>query len=284
MKILLTGAKGQLGKCFQDRLPLEWILLATDSDKLDITNIDAIKETIDGFRPDAIVNAAAYTAVDKAETEMEAAWKVNVMGAYNLALAAKLADIKFVHISTDYVFDGTSRKPYCEDDTTNPLSVYGKTKRESEIAVLDTYPKSIIIRTAWVFSEYGNNFVKTMLKFGRIKKELNIVGDQYGCPTYAGDIALAIIKMLQADIAEGIFHFCGDQKVSWKEFCDVIFSVAKTENIVPNSPLITAITTNEYPTAAIRPPYSVLDCGKIMDYGVIPSDWFSALKYVIPKI
>ncbi|WP_413738019.1 dTDP-4-dehydrorhamnose reductase [Sodalis sp. RH21] len=284
MKVLLTGANGQLGRCFQDRVPADWQIMATDSDSLDITHAHQVDQVVNQFQPDLIVNSAAYTAVDKAESESELARRINAQGPENLAKAAKNINAGFVHVSTDYVFDGTSMVPYKESDATNPLSVYGVTKLEGEKAVLQIYPQSIIIRTAWVFSEYGNNFVKTMLRLARERDSLSIVDDQRGCPTYAGDIAQAIIKIAQQKNAGGIYHFCGDREVSWKEFTDDIVATANSLTLISHSPLIKGISTAEYPTAAHRPAYSTLSCEKIAAYGIRPSDWIAALNYCMGKI
>lgn len=185
MKVLLTGSKGQLGSCFQDRLPAGWEIWATDSDVLDITDLNAVRVAVTNFQPNIIVNAAAYTAVDKAETEHELATLINKVGPENLAVAANEVGARLVHVSTDYVFDGTASTPYIETDVTNPLGMYGLTKLDGEIAVAAVQPEAIIIRTAWVFSEYGNNFVKTMLRLAKERDTLSIVADQRGCPTYA---------------------------------------------------------------------------------------------------
>ncbi|EPZ1176022.1 dTDP-4-dehydrorhamnose reductase [Klebsiella oxytoca] len=284
MKILLTGANGQLGRCFIDRVPKDWDVFATDTSELDITNQDMVFETIKKYSPDIIVNAAAYTAVDKAESDCEIAMQVNAMGPSNLALASKKYSSLLIHISTDYVFDGHAEKPYDEESSTNPLSVYGKTKLDGELLVSRGNPESIIIRTAWVFSEYGNNFVKTMLKLGREKESLAIISDQFGCPTYAGDIAEAIISMIKMKAKNGIYHFCGNEIVSWHEFAKRIFFQAHKNNKLDKIPVINAITTSEYPTAATRPQYSVLNCNKISSIGIAPSDWNDRLAFVIDNI
>jgi dTDP-4-dehydrorhamnose reductase len=267
MKILLTGSKGQLGRCFQDRFPDSWDILATDSDVLDIT--------------DVIVNAAAYTAVDKAEEESVLAEKINAKGPENLALAAKKYNSKFIHISTDYVFDGKSTVPYLETDITNPLGSYGKTKLRGEIAVLGALPEAIIIRTAWVFSEYGKNFVKTMLQLASTHDSLRIVSDQRGCPTYAGDLAQVIILLIHKGVGRGVYHFCGDKEVNWSDFAQAIFNEAIIQGLLIKGPSITRIASNEYPTSAQRPAYSSLNCNKIYEFGVSPSDWNQSLKKVI---
>ncbi|WP_413725041.1 dTDP-4-dehydrorhamnose reductase [Sodalis sp. RH16] len=280
MKILLTGANGQLGRCFQDCIPIGWNILATDSNKLDITSREQVQTVVETFQPDVIVNAAAYTAVDKAESEPEIASLVNKIGPQNLALEAKKVGSRFVHVSTDYVFDGRAIMPYVETDETNPLSVYGKTKLDGEIAVSNILQDAIIIRTAWVFSEYGNNFVKTMLRLGKERDELSVVCDQRGCPTYAGDIAQAIIGLLRQDAGGGIYHFSGGKEMTWSEFAEKIFKVAIETGKLDNAPLVKKITTEQYPTAAHRPAYSSLSNLKISAF-VSPSNWKEVLRKVI---
>ncbi|CAI1713339.1 dTDP-4-dehydrorhamnose reductase [Serratia entomophila] len=284
MKVLLTGSKGQLGSCFCDRLPAGWDVLATDSDSLDITDLARVKQVVADYRPDAIVNAAAYTAVDKAETESELAARINEQGPKNLAQAAAEAGCRLIHVSTDYVFDGQAKAPYREADVTNPLGVYGKTKLDGEIAVAGVHPEAIIIRTAWVFSEYGNNFVKTMLRLAKDRDVLGIVADQRGCPTYAGDIAQAIIDLLQRRAEGGVYHFCGDKEVSWSEFAEAIFAAAMAQGLLEKSPQVNGITTEQYPTPAKRPAYSSLDCEKIKTCRIAPSDWQQALKNIMPAL
>ncbi|WP_263064943.1 dTDP-4-dehydrorhamnose reductase [Dickeya dadantii] len=284
MKVLLTGANGQLGRCFQDRLPDGWSVLATDTDSLDITDEAQVQATVKSWQPDAIVNAAAYTAVDKAESEPALAARINVAGPEYLARAARQLGARFIHVSTDYVFDGTATRPYSETDATHPLGVYGQTKLDGERAVLKVNPAAQIVRTAWVFSEYGNNFVKTMLRLGRERDTLGVVADQRGCPTYAGDIAGAIITLLQQQADAGLYHFCGDEEVSWHEFASAIFAIAGEQQVLTRAPVINAITTEQYPTPAARPAYSTLDCGKIARLGIQPSAWREALGVIIPKL
>ncbi|HHO0201195.1 TPA: dTDP-4-dehydrorhamnose reductase [Klebsiella quasipneumoniae] len=281
MKILLTGANGQLGQCFQDRVPDGWDVWATDTSELDITDKDLVLAAVSKYKPDVIVNAAAYTAVDKAENDINTARLVNKIGPENLAIAACKNNAIFVHVSTDYVFDGTASIPYEECDDTNPLGVYGLTKLEGEIAVENVLPNAIILRTAWVFSEYGNNFVKTMLRLAEDRDSLGIVSDQRGCPTYAGDIANAIILLIQSNSDGGIFHFCGDEEVSWSEFAQAIFDAAVKAGKLSKQPTINGITTEQYPTPAKRPAYSTLNCSKIATYGILSSQWRKALTEII---
>lgn len=285
MKVLLTGANGQLGHCFQDVFPSDWSIITANRQQLDITDFNAVEAYIANHRPDAIVNAAAYTAVDRAEDEYELAYKVNVIGAENLAILAKKYHAKLIHISTDYVFDGNKNFPYLETDLTLPINVYGKTKRKGELAILQHESNAIVIRTSWVFSEYGNNFVKTMLKLAATRSELSIINDQLGCPTYAGDIANIIIAMLRNNSQGGIYHFCGDQCVTWFQFATKIFSVANALNLMANKDLhIKPILTADYPTKAQRPLYSVLNIEKIEQLKIKGSDWNKALEHVISKI
>ncbi|WP_323665723.1 dTDP-4-dehydrorhamnose reductase [Pectobacterium punjabense] len=281
MKILLTGANGQLGRCFQDRLPTGWEILATDAAELDITDLARIEQVVQDFQPNAIVNAAAYTAVDKAESEAEHAERINVTGPENLAATANKQGIRLVHISTDYVFDGNATEPYNEDSVTNPLSVYGKTKLAGEQAVKKVSPEAIIVRTAWVFSEYGNNFVKTMLRLAKERDTLSIVNDQRGCPTYAGDLAQAVISLLEKNVEGGIYHYCGDEEVSWYEFAEQIFKVASKRNVISSAPTLTAISTGGYPTPAKRPKYSALDCLKINKLNISQSNWLKKINDII---
>ncbi|QPI41851.1 MULTISPECIES: dTDP-4-dehydrorhamnose reductase [Pectobacterium] len=283
MKILLTGANGQLGRCFQDRLPDHWQIWSTDASELDITDLKQVEAAVARYQPDAIVNAAAYTAVDKAESESVLAEKINVTGPHNLAAVAHEKGIRLVHVSTDYVFDGHATTPYIESNTTNPLSVYGKTKLAGEQAVTKAAPDSIIVRTAWVFSEYGNNFVKTMLRLAKERDALSIVADQKGCPTYAGDLAQAIISLLEKNAESGIYHYCGDKEVSWYEFAKIIFEMAKQQGVIDKLPQLTAITTEKYPTPAHRPQYSSLSCEKIARLTIKPSDWVGALSRTLPR-
>ena len=259
MKVLLTGANGQLGRCFQDKVPNEWQLIAADHDVLDITNTEHVESFVKQYQPDVIVNAAAYTAVDKAESEAVIARKINAQGPYNLAIAANKNNARFYHISTDYVFDGEKTKPYLTTDQTNPLGVYGKTKLQGEQLCLKVNPNVTIIRTAWVFSQYGNNFVKTMLRLAKERSELKIVNDQIGCPTYAGDLAYCIIQLIKQNNIPGIYHYCGDEVMSWFDFAKLIISKAYELNMIPKLPKLSALSSYEYPALVKRPAYSVLN-------------------------
>jgi dTDP-4-dehydrorhamnose reductase len=286
MRTLLTGSKGQLARCFRDRLPENWELIATDSTSLDITDTEAVRNMVQNFQPDAIVNAAAFTAVDKAEAHVGTAFAVNATAVHNLASAARACQARFIHISTDYVFDGTNKTPYKEQDYTNPQSVYGRTKVAGELLALAANPDSVIIRTSWLFSEYGNNFVKTMIRLAGERDNLSIVHDQTGSPTYAGDLAQAIIALLQQPVApRGIYHYGGNKSVTWYEFAQAIFQAAQQQDPDFKIPQLNAITTDQYPLPAPRPAYSIMDCQKIEnECGIKASDWQKALNEIIGKL
>lgn len=285
MRILLTGSKGQLGRCLKDRLPEDWEVIAADSATLDITDAAAVLNMARSFQPDAIVNAAAYTAVDKAESEHDKAFTVNGSAVHNLAAAARAVKARFIHVSTDYVFGGNSKTPYTETSLPEPAGVYGKSKLAGELLALAAHPDSVILRTAWVFSEYGNNFVKTMLRLAAEHSELSVVGDQIGNPTYAGDLAAAIIEALKLpNFPIGLYHYCGDKSVSWCDFARAAFQTAQQTGRDFRVPVTNGIATSEYPTPASRPPYSVMSCDKIKSLGIKVSDWQAALNKIVPVL
>ncbi|OOF45961.1 dTDP-4-dehydrorhamnose reductase [Rodentibacter trehalosifermentans] len=285
-KFLITGAKGQVGYCLTQQLQGKHEILAVDRDELDITDQSAVKKTIENFRPDIIINAAAHTAVDKAETEVELSEAINVKGPQYLAEAAKNVGAAILHISTDYVFDGQQKGKYKETDATDPQGVYGKTKLAGEQAVVKANDKFIVLRTAWVFGEHGNNFVKTMLRLAKTRDTLGVVADQIGGPTYAGDIATALIQIAERiisgeDIQYGIYHFSGAPYVSWYDFAKAIFDEAVSQKQLEKKPWVNAISTADYPTPAKRPANSCLDLTKIQQtFGITPSDWKKALKNI----
>ena len=285
-KFLITGANGQVGYCLTQQLQDEHEILAVGRNELDITDQSAVKKAIENFCPNVIINAAAHTAVDRAETEIELSKAINVKGPQYLAEAAKSVGAAILHISTDYVFDGQRAGKYKESDATDPQGVYGRTKLEGEQAVAAANDKFIVLRTAWVFGEHGNNFVKTMLRLAKTRDTLGVVADQVGGPTYAGDIAKALIQIAEKIIAGekveyGVYHLTGEPYVSWYEFAKAIFAEAVSQNVLEKSPLINAITTADYPTPAKRPANSCLDLTKIQQvFGIQPSDWQKALKNI----
>lgn len=284
MKILIAGKNGQVGSCLVDLLEAQTALtfLALDSQELDITDPVQVDKIVSEFRPHIIVNAAAYTAVDKAEQEYELANAINRDGPQNLALAANKINAVIIHISTDYVFDGDSAESYTESDLTAPQGEYGRSKLAGEQAVAQACPKHIILRTAWVFGEHGNNFVKTMLRLAKTRESLGVVADQFGGPTYAGDIAKAVLT-ISKQIADdshvyGIYHFSGFPHVSWHTFAEKIFEIALDQNILNQPIKVNPITTLDYPTPAKRPANSRLNCDKIDNaFGIKQSDWQAAL-------
>lgn len=262
MRVLLTGAYGQLERCLLDRFPADWITLACGSAELDITDRVAVVRVVKKFKPDVIMNAAAYTAVDKAETDRTRALKINAIGPENLAQAAKMIGARFIHISTDYVFDGVKKTPYTEQDPPCPINFYGLSKWEGEKRVFEVLPEAIVIRTSWMFSEYGNNFVSTMLRLAQTRSELHVVNDQYGCPTYAGDLAQAMITLADMPEKRGLYHYCGDVAVSWCEFAQTIFVAAQQDVVVHG------IISSHYPSAAIRPARSVMNSDALSTIGI----------------
>ncbi|MFS1981832.1 dTDP-4-dehydrorhamnose reductase [Vibrio lentus] len=288
MRALITGCYGQVGSCLTKQLASNenTTVLALDRTHLDITNQDAVSAAVAEFRPTIIINAAAHTAVDKAEEEIDLSYAINRDGPKYLAQAAQSVGAAMLHISTDYVFEGNKAGEYVETDTTNPQGVYGKSKLAGEIAVAEACEKHIILRTAWVFGESGNNFVKAMLRLGENRDALSIVGDQFGGPTYAGDIANTLIQIAQnitqGDAVEyGVYHYSGLPHVSWFDFADTIFDVAVKQGVLANKPSLTSITTDQYPTPAKRPSNSRLSTEKItLVFSVKASDWKAALNNI----
>ncbi len=288
MKILVTGANGQVGHCLQQQLnESDWEFVALTRAELDIGDAQAVENAVQQIQPDIIINAAAYTAVDKAEQERELAFAINRDGPANLAHAAKQINAAILHISTDYVFAGDAEGIYREESPTAPQGVYGQSKLDGEQAVVTANDKYIILRTAWVFGEHGNNFVKTMVRLGSNRDSLGVVADQEGGPTYAGDIAKALIAIAQQyatgkTIAWGIYHYSGLPHISWFGFAQQIFAEVEQAKLYEKAiPQLNAITTADYPTPAKRPANSKLDCSKIEHaFGITASDWQLALKNI----
>jgi dTDP-4-dehydrorhamnose reductase len=282
--ILVTGANGQLGSEIRDLEAVypTYNFIFTDRDNLDITEHKAVENFIEVNIITAIINCAAYTAVDKAESEISVANEVNHLAIENFARIAKAKGIKLIHISTDYVFDGNSYKPYVEIDIPNPQSVYGITKLDGESGMQKINPaNSIIIRTSWVYSSYCNNFVKTMLCLGKVRDQLNVVSDQIGTPTYAGDLAKAILTILPQikNTSVELFHYSNEGVCSWYDFSRAIFEYTDTNCKV------NPITTAQYPTAAERPHYSVLEKSKIKEiYHINIPYWKDSLKVCLKNI
>ena len=263
MKVLVLGSQGQVGRCLADQFNrTDFDVFYTVRKEIDLSNLDHTKIAILELSPDVIINAAAFAAVDQAETDIKEAFLVNDTAVANLANICKEAGIWLIHISTDYVFDGLSKKSYKETDPTNPQSIYGKSKLNGELAIQKTECKFLIIRTAWLFSEYGSNFMKTMLHLSETHSEVKVVADQFGCPTYAHDLAKAIVcilPLLARELDSGIYHYTGNPKCSWAEFAQFIFDEVKKQSKLGLSPKVIPINSSEYPTAAKRPSNSDLD-------------------------
>jgi len=288
MKLLVLGCGGQVGReLCRLAWPAGYTVAAHDRDRIDITRREAVVAAVARERPDFVINAAAYTAVDRAESEPDAAWAGNCTGPANLAAVCHDAGVPLIHLSTDYVFDGTKSDTYREDDPVNPLGVYGRSKEAGDRAVRSALLQHVIVRTAWVYSAHGNNFVKTMLRLGAERPVLRVVADQTGSPTSAADIAAAIGAIVQQIAAGntnwGTYHFAGGGRVTWHGFAEAIFDLAAPWRGTP--PLVEAITTADYPTAARRPANSVLDCSRIgAAFGVVPRPWRAALAEVIGEL
>lgn len=278
-KILITGANGQLGHEMRNILEGDsrFECIFTDVAELDICDADAVNRAVAENRVDYIVNCAAYTQVDKAEDNVELCRKINAGAVENLARAAASCGARMIHVSTDYVFNGRGYRPYTEDMTPEPQSVYGSTKLEGEQALQSLCPQSVIIRTAWLYSPYGNNFVKTMMRLGTERDELSVVADQIGTPTCAADLARAILAVLTAEtFVPGIYHFSDEGACSWYDFTVAIHRLAGI------SCRVKPIRSDEYPSRAHRPFYSVLDKSKIKQtYGITIPHWYESLSHCI---
>ncbi len=278
MRMLVFGKNGQVARALQDIGGEDIIALGRDG--ADLMQAGAARDAIAANNPEIIVNASAYTAVDKAESDEAAARRLNMEAPAEMAAAAAELNVPFIHISTDYVFDGAVEARLDENTAINPLNVYGRTKTDGESAVMNVLPGGIILRTSWVFSEYGGNFVKTMLRLGAERDALTIVADQIGGPTAAADIARAIItiagKKHRGAPGAGLYHFQGAPAVSWAAFAEKIFEVTGL------SVKVSHIKTEDYPTPAKRPLHTVLDCAKVeRDFGVAQPDWRTELRRVL---
>lgn len=283
MVVLVTGANGQLGQSLQfiaNNYPkIEFVFC--DSEKLDITDYDNVNAVFNEFIPNYCINAAAYTAVDKAESEPDKAYSINVLGPQNLAKICKMNNTILVHVSTDFVFDGNKVTPYTELDIPSPTGVYGQTKLDGEITIQDIWEKHFIVRTSWVYSQFGNNFMKTMLRLASERDSLSVVSDQIGTPTNAVDLAKALIKICLINNQQpttnnfGIYNFSNEGQCSWYDFAKKIFEINNsTIDLHP-------IPTTGYPTPAKRPVYSVLDKNKIKStFGIEIDSWETSLRKI----
>lgn len=283
--ILLLGSNGQVGQELQKTLAPKHKIIALARPEIDLTQPDSLRQIIRKIQPDIIINAAAYTAVDKAETEPELATAINATAPQIIAEESQKLGSFLIHISTDYVFDGQQSHPYQESDATNPVSTYGKTKLAGEIAIQQIHPHHIILRTAWVYGTYGkSNFVKTMLRLGAERLEMRVVADQIGTPTWAQDIADVITQMipqLKPEIA-GTYHYTNSGVSSWYDFAVAIFEESQQLGFPLKVQQVIPITTAEYPTLAIRPAYTVLACAKISQVlGTYPPHWRQRLRLML---
>lgn len=286
MKILVVGSNGQVGNCLMESgTTYKFKMFGLDLPDIDITSESSVEEKFNEVKPDLVINAAAFTAVDKAEEEVELSYLVNDKGTEILSSACEKRDIPFFHISTDYVFDGAEGM-YLEDSLVNPQSVYGASKLAGEISAKNHCSKTLILRTSWVFSSYGNNFLKTMIKLARTRDELGIVQDQKGSPTSANHIAQTLLKMaLEYDTKQNIFktyHFTGAPYSNWYDFASYIFEESKKAGLIEKVPKLKALKTSEYPLPAKRPQDSRLDCSKIHNQiSNLDNDWRKEVSRIV---
>lgn len=290
MRVLITGARGQVGHELLRLAPEEFLAHGLGSTALDIGNAAQVAKVVAEFQPQLIINAAAYTAVDKAESDAERAWVVNRDGVANLAIAAERLGIPVFHISTDYVFSGDAREPYRESDPVGPTGVYGASKLGGEVMLAANCSRHLILRTSWVFGAHGNNFVKTMLRLGREREELGVVADQHGCPTAAASIARALWTLAvqyrdHGALQWGVYHYAGTPACTWHDFALEIFRQAHELGLLERVPVVRAIATTDYPTPATRPAWSVLDCSKLhAAHDIAQADWREELGLVLREL
>ncbi len=278
MRILLTGANGQVGHALRGALAPLGTVTAVDREGLDLGDPDAIRTLVRAVKPALVVNAAAYTAVDKAESETDRAFAVNAMGPGVLAEEAKRLDAVLVHYSTDYVFDGRARRPWRETDPAAPLNAYGRSKRAGELAIAAVAPKHLVLRTSWVYGPRGKNFLLTMLALAATREEIRVVADQRGAPTSALFLADATARALAAipgeGVASGIYHLAAAGETTWAGFAEAIFARASRRLPSFRAPRVVPIGTADYPTPALRPAYSLLDTGRFAKtFGIAPTPW-----------
>lgn len=286
--VAIVLGTGQLGR--------EMSLLAPDGLDVKLLGRDAvnfaspqdIKSMFAAFNPGIVLNAAAYTAVDRAETERELVFAVNRDGPAALAAGCSARGIPLIHVSTDYVFDGNAG-PYREEDSPSPVSVYGASKLAGEDAIRSRLPRHVILRTSWLFSAFGGNFVKTMLRLGRERSEIRVVDDQHGCPTPAQALAAAMLSLAKRaaqgeSLTWGTYHFAGQPATTWRLFAEKIFQTAHRLGLLKEEPRVVPITTQDYPTAARRPANSVLDCRSLAKIGLVPPDWRTGLNETLERL
>jgi len=290
MKLLIIGSKGQLGsELVRECKRNDFSFMALDLPEFNITDPSQVEKTLADFKPSIVINASAYTNVDKAETEPEIAFSVNSDGPANLAVSCGKNRISIIHISTDYVFYGNKGQPYTESDPVSPLGVYGKSKEEGERKLRSILKHHIILRTSWLYGTFGNNFVKTMLRLGNEKEIIKVVSDQYGCPTCAADLAETVMDISKQiaqsfKITWGTYHYCGHGITTWHKFAKAIFEIASQYHNYKVSS-VEAITTDQYPTRTKRPVFSALDCGLIKKhFSINTKPWQGSLEKTLKRI
>jgi dTDP-4-dehydrorhamnose reductase len=285
MKVLVTGASGQVGRSLISTAPAEMTLLTTSHKELDISDAEGVSAYFRAHSPDVVINAAAHTAVDRAESEPELARRVNSDGPHHVAVAARDCGARLIHISTDFVFDGAASSPYRPDAPTNPLSVYGKTKLAGEKAVLEVLPAtSVIVRTAWVYAADGSNFVRTMLRIMNANGAVRVIADQVGTPTAARALAETLWMIVGKPEIHGVHHWTDAGVASWYDFAVAIAEEGAQLELVPSNVVVAPIATVDYPTPARRPPYSVLDKTSLTSIGFTPVHWRKRLRGVLQEM
>jgi dTDP-4-dehydrorhamnose reductase len=289
IRLIVTGTQGQVVTAMQEQAPDDIEVVALGRPELDLADPHSISRALDDEVADVVVNAAAYTAVDKAESEEDLATRINGDGAGYVAAAARGLGAPIIHLSTDYVFDGSLDRPYREEDPTGPIGAYGRSKLAGEYAVVDANPRYAILRTAWVYSPFGANFVKTMLRLGETRDKVNVVADQHGAPTSALDIADTIFEVARQMVADpspqkyGVFHMAGADEATWAEFAAAVFEEAERYGRAPVK--VVPIATADYPTPARRPANSRLDGARLArDYGITLPPWRQSLKPVVERL
>lgn len=285
VKVLITGAAGQLGRALLACAPSGVQPIPCPHAQLDIADERAVADSVRRSAPDVIVNAAAYTAVDRAEAEPGEAYRINAEGAGHVALAARESGARLIHLSTDFVFDGASSRPYRPESPTRPLGVYGQSKLAGEAAVLERLPeRAVVLRTAWLYAAEGNNFVRTMLRLMREKGSVRVVADQVGTPTAATSVAAAVWAIAARPEVRGIHHWTDAGVASWYDFAVAIAEEGSELGLLAHMPIVTPVATAEYPTPARRPSYSVLDRTSLLSLGLVPMHWRARLRTVLRGI
>lgn len=291
MRILVCGANGQVGREIVDRAPAAGVdVLATTRQTFDITQPRQVESLFERERPELVINAAAFTHVDNAETHSKEAYAINRDGPACLARLCAQADVPLFHLSTDYVFAGDANVPYKESDPTGPTGVYGASKLAGEQRIQAACPHHLILRTSWVYGVHGHNFVKTMLRLGAQRRALSVVADQLGCPTHAGSIADVLLTLArryreEGRLAWGLYHYSGTPACSWYDFANEIFDQGHAQGLLAVKPSVSPINTDQYPTPARRPAWSVMDCSLFENaFGLQPDDWRSSLASVVAEL